>query len=55
MDSTSEWAAGLEGPPAKELLEGRLWVDGCFDFFHHGTSDIEKAILVVLKPCMSKF
>ncbi|KAK0727067.1 hypothetical protein B0T26DRAFT_692920 [Lasiosphaeria miniovina] len=24
------------GDPAPELLEGRLWVDGCFDFFHHG-------------------
>ncbi|KAK5663063.1 hypothetical protein OQA88_6479 [Cercophora sp. LCS_1] len=24
------------GDPALELLEGRLWVDGCFDFFHHG-------------------
>lgn len=28
----------LEGEPAPELLEGRIWVDGCFDFFHHGTS-----------------
>ncbi|PCD28763.1 hypothetical protein AU210_011320 [Fusarium oxysporum f. sp. radicis-cucumerinum] len=26
----------LEGEPAPELLEGRIWVDGCFDFFHHG-------------------
>ncbi|KAK0651556.1 hypothetical protein B0T16DRAFT_404168 [Cercophora newfieldiana] len=25
-----------QGDPAPELLEGRLWVDGCFDFFHHG-------------------
>ncbi|CCC12420.1 hypothetical protein SMACR_05597 [Sordaria macrospora] len=24
------------GEPALSLLEGRLWVDGCFDFFHHG-------------------
>ncbi|KAK3901467.1 hypothetical protein C8A05DRAFT_44881 [Staphylotrichum tortipilum] len=24
------------GDPAPELLDGRLWVDGCFDFFHHG-------------------
>ncbi|KAL2157702.1 hypothetical protein VTH06DRAFT_5185 [Thermothelomyces fergusii] len=24
------------GDPAPELFEGRLWVDGCFDFFHHG-------------------
>ena len=28
--------AGPPGDPAPELLEGRLWVDGCFDFFHHG-------------------
>lgn len=26
----------LEGEPAPELYEGRIWVDGCFDFFHHG-------------------
>ncbi|KAF4953015.1 hypothetical protein FSARC_12495 [Fusarium sarcochroum] len=26
----------LEGEPAPELSEGRIWVDGCFDFFHHG-------------------
>ncbi|KAK4453813.1 hypothetical protein QBC34DRAFT_194293 [Podospora aff. communis PSN243] len=25
-----------QGDPAPKLLEGRLWVDGCFDFFHHG-------------------
>lgn len=24
------------GDPAPALLDGRLWVDGCFDFFHHG-------------------
>ncbi len=24
------------GEPAPELLDGRIWVDGCFDFFHHG-------------------
>jgi ethanolamine-phosphate cytidylyltransferase len=28
----------LEGDPAPELLDGRIWVDGCFDFFHHGTN-----------------
>ncbi len=28
------------GDPAPELLEGRLWVDGCFDFFHHGQSSL---------------
>ena len=26
----------VQGDPAPELLEGRVWVDGCFDFFHHG-------------------
>ncbi|KAK7754720.1 choline phosphate cytidylyltransferase [Diatrype stigma] len=26
----------LSGPPAPEILEGRIWVDGCWDFFHHG-------------------
>ncbi|KAI1875282.1 hypothetical protein JX265_004340 [Neoarthrinium moseri] len=26
----------LSGPPAPEVLEGRIWVDGCWDFFHHG-------------------
>ncbi|KAF7560639.1 hypothetical protein G7046_g3511 [Stylonectria norvegica] len=26
----------LQGDPAPELLDGRIWVDGCFDFFHHG-------------------
>ncbi|ORY68713.1 phosphoethanolamine cytidylyltransferas-like protein [Pseudomassariella vexata] len=24
------------GQPALEILEGRIWVDGCWDFFHHG-------------------
>jgi ethanolamine-phosphate cytidylyltransferase len=26
------------GVPAPEILEGRIWVDGCWDFFHHGSS-----------------
>ncbi|RDW61100.1 phosphoethanolamine cytidylyltransferase-like protein [Coleophoma cylindrospora] len=29
----------LDGPPgeaAPEILEKRIWVDGCWDFFHHG-------------------
>lgn len=26
------------GEPAPELLDGRIWVDGCWDFFHHGPS-----------------
>ncbi|KAI1250897.1 hypothetical protein MGN70_007958 [Eutypa lata] len=26
----------LSGPAAPEILEGRIWVDGCWDFFHHG-------------------
>ncbi|PHH70108.1 hypothetical protein CDD82_7337 [Ophiocordyceps australis] len=28
--------SGLEGDAAPELLDSRIWVDGCFDFFHHG-------------------
>ncbi|POS84424.1 hypothetical protein EPUL_003561 [Erysiphe pulchra] len=24
------------GEPAVEILDGRIWVDGCWDFFHHG-------------------
>lgn len=35
--STAKDEARLEGDPAPELLDGRIWVDGCFDFFHHGT------------------
>lgn len=27
------------GDPAPELLEERIWIDGCFDFFHHGTNN----------------
>ncbi|KAH8671254.1 cytidylyltransferase [Xylariales sp. PMI_506] len=26
----------LSGPPAPEVLDDRIWVDGCWDFFHHG-------------------
>ncbi|KAI4866720.1 ethanolamine-phosphate cytidylyltransferase [Hypoxylon rubiginosum] len=26
----------LSGPPAPKLLDDRIWVDGCWDFFHHG-------------------
>jgi ethanolamine-phosphate cytidylyltransferase len=29
-----------DGPPAgeaaPEILDSRIWVDGCWDFFHHG-------------------
>lgn len=39
MDQAIEWE-GLKNDPAPELLEGRLWVDGCFDFFHHGMSNL---------------
>lgn len=24
------------GEPAPKLLDDRIWIDGCFDFFHHG-------------------
>lgn len=26
------------GEPAPAVLEGRIWVDGCWDFFHHGST-----------------
>lgn len=29
------------GEPAPELLDGRIWVDGCWDFFHHGETSIQ--------------
>lgn len=29
---------GPFGEAAPEILEDRIWVDGCWDFFHHGTS-----------------
>jgi len=24
------------GEPAPSILDDRIWIDGCFDFFHHG-------------------
>lgn len=27
---------GPFGEAAPEILENRIWVDGCWDFFHHG-------------------
>ncbi len=35
--STGDNPNAPRGEPAPELLDGRIWVDGCFDFFHHGT------------------
>lgn len=35
--STGDNPNAPRGDPAPELLDGRIWVDGCFDFFHHGT------------------
>ncbi|UNI21268.1 Ethanolamine-phosphate cytidylyltransferase [Purpureocillium takamizusanense] len=34
--STGDNPNAPRGEPAPELLDGRIWVDGCFDFFHHG-------------------
>ena len=43
------------GDPAPELLEGRLWVDGCFDFFHHGARFIlPLTVFVILRHCILK-
>ncbi|KAJ6437277.1 cytidyltransferase-like domain-containing protein [Purpureocillium lavendulum] len=36
MAATGENPNQPRGEPAPELLDGRIWVDGCFDFFHHG-------------------
>lgn len=36
------------GEPAPEVLEGRIWVDGCWDFFHHGTTLVYCLILLIL-------
>lgn len=45
MTSATTTGAADAGPEAAEaeaaeaapaLLDGRIWVDGCFDFFHHG-------------------
>ena len=36
---TMSKASDPQNPPgeaAPEILEGRIWVDGCWDFFHHG-------------------
>ncbi|KOS22647.1 putative ethanolamine-phosphate cytidylyltransferase [Escovopsis weberi] len=36
---TADYDESLEKPqgePEPQLYEGRIWVDGCFDFFHHG-------------------
>ncbi|KAI9054146.1 hypothetical protein LZ554_001317 [Drepanopeziza brunnea f. sp. 'monogermtubi'] len=35
MSSRTE-DAGPPGDAAPETLDGRIWVDGCWDFFHHG-------------------
>ena len=44
---------GLQGDPAPELLDGRIWVDGCFDFFHHGKiSDPANAVFLQLTCCL---
>lgn len=37
-------AKGLQGDPAPELLDGRIWVDGCWDFFHHGMSTLGRVL-----------
>jgi hypothetical protein len=32
------------GDPAPEILEGNIWVDGCWDFFHHGAYFTAKSL-----------
>lgn len=36
----------LVGEPSPELYEGRIWVDGCFDFFHHGRLSIKDRVIL---------
>lgn len=40
---TSDLEGQVQGDPAPEILEGRIWVDGCFDFFHHGMKPLFKS------------
>ena len=30
----------------EEVKEERVWIDGCFDFFHHGELDPHPAVAV---------
>lgn len=41
------------GEPAPELLDGRIWVDGCWDFFHHGPSSQLLLYLAFLSSSVS--
>ncbi|CAK1362987.1 unnamed protein product [Cercospora beticola] len=38
VPDTGEWPA----PPQEDvpIKEDRLWIDGCFDFFHHGHAGV---------------
>ncbi|KAK0106983.1 hypothetical protein ONS95_003698 [Cadophora gregata] len=36
MSSSKLEEGGPPGEAAPEILDGRIWVDGCWDFFHHG-------------------
>jgi ethanolamine-phosphate cytidylyltransferase len=29
------------GEPAPEVRDDRIWIDGCFDFFHHGAHPVD--------------
>lgn len=43
------------GDPAPEVLDDRIWVDGCWDFFHHGRSLYPSHAMMALsnmsRPC----
>lgn len=50
--------AGPPGEAAAEILDGRIWVDGCWDFFHHGMfrshsvyMEEEMDILILILTC----
>jgi ethanolamine-phosphate cytidylyltransferase len=38
---------GPFGEPAPEILDDRIWVDGCWDFFHHGTYVLPRPVQVI--------
>jgi hypothetical protein len=40
------------GAAAPEILEDRIWIDGCFDFFHHGQS-LKSPLADWLQPNLS--
>lgn len=40
LEVPSSDAADPPGQAASEVLDDRIWVDGCWDFFHHGADEL---------------